>query len=138
MITGKFKYDTKTIQMELGYKIAHTTLMDLGLDVLSVLKENNTVIQTIMLDDSLMLKVWYYYVKEATGDSWEDALDALDKTPDGLETFKKAFWDMVVGFTSPSMQDALKKMWKEVQREIKERVEKNLSTLSSASLVEQE
>jgi hypothetical protein len=137
MQTATFKYGNKTIKMELGYLLATTTISDLGVDVLSVMKDP-IVIQTIMLDDSVMLKIWYYYVKEETGDDWKDALGILDQTPGGLKQFKDAFWDMVVGFSPHAVQEAMKDNWKRIQKELKKSVETNSNSSSSSSSPEPE
>lgn len=135
MISGKFKYGNETITMELGYKLALGKLTDLGLDILSMLEANNPTIQTIMLNDTIMLKVWYHFVNEANAEKWEDALEVLDKQEGGLEPFKKAFWDLVVGFSPPSVQPVLRKAWKHVQKEI-QNVDAKLSSSSSSDLSE--
>jgi hypothetical protein len=130
--TGKFKHGQNTIPMSLGYVLAHGKLFDLGLDILSITKDNS-VVQTIMLDDSTMLKVWYYYVQEETGQSFEDALEILDNTPNGLEPFKKAFWDMVVGFSPTALQPTLRAVWKEAEIQIKNAAGKISTSSTSAS-----
>lgn len=119
--------------MQLGYSLAHGKLFDLGIDVLSIMKEGNTVIPTIMLDDATMLKVWYYYIKESTNQSFEDALEVLDENPKGLEPFRKAFWEMVVGFMPSAVQDALRSTWKQAEKQLKNAIEKTSTSSSSAS-----
>lgn len=137
MQTATFKYGNKNLKMELGYLLATTTLSDLGVDILSVMKDP-VVTQTIMLDDSIMLKVWYYYVKEETGDDWKDALNILDQTVGGLKQFKDAFWDMVVGFSPPAIQEPMRENWKRIQKELKKSVDQNSNSSSSNSSPEPE
>lgn len=139
MNSGTFKYGTQTVKMQLGYHLAHTKLLDLGLDILSVLAEKNTVIQTIMFDDSVMLKIWFFYVEAALpGTEWEEALKTLDSTPGGLQQFKDAFWALTVNFFSPSMRPAIQSMWNQIKKQVENVDAAILNTSSSASLVEQD
>lgn len=133
MISGKFKYGNQEITMNLGYLFANTKLADFGLDILTIFQDGNNVVPTIMLDDATMLKVWYHYVKEATGDDWETSLETLDRTPGGLSQFKKAFWDMVVGFSDPSGRGLLEQMWTEAKKRLKASVEQTSTSTSSVS-----
>lgn len=143
MITSKFQHGKDTIPMSLGYHLAHTKLLDLGIDVLAITRDN-LAIQTIMLDDSTMLKVWYFYVKEASDEgviesqTFEEALQILDQAPKGLEPFRKAFWDMVVGFMPTALQPTLREMWKQAEKQLKSAVEKNSITSTSPSQPESE
>ena len=138
MVTGTFKHGKHSVPIQLGYVLAHGKLFDLGLDVLSIMKDN-TIVPTIMLDDSLMLKIWWYYITEAIKDgkiddhTFEEALEILDEQPKGLEHFRKAFWELVVGFSSTQLQPILKQMWKEVEKQTKAAGEKN-STISISAL----
>lgn len=138
MINSSFKHGNETIPMQLGYSLAHGKLFDLGIDVLSIMKEGNTVIPTIMLDDATMLKVWYYYIKEATNQTFEEALEILDENPKGLESFRKAFWEMVVGFSPIAVQDALRSTWKQAEKQLKNAIEKTSTSSSSASQLDSE
>ena len=139
MVTGKFKYGHEQVPMELGWRLAHDKLFDLGLDILTITKDPARVIQTILLDDSTMLKVWFYYVSEAGIETdFMEALDVLDREPEGLEPFKKAFWDLVVGFTNPSLRDILNQGMKEIKKELRNAPEKIISTSTSASQPEVE
>ncbi len=143
MINSSFKHGKDTIPMKLGYHLAHTKLFDLGIDVLAITKDN-LAIQTIMLDDSTMLKVWYYYIQEAASDgviesqTFEEALEILDEAPKGLEPFRKAFWEMVVGFMPTALQPTLKEMWKQAEKQLKSAVEKISTTSTSPSQPESE
>jgi len=132
-VKSKFKYGNQEVEMQLGYGLAYGKLFDLGLDILSVMK-NGEVISTIMMDDSTMLKVWFYYLTEAgviEPDNFSEALDVLDEMPQGLAPFKKAFWDMVVGFSPTQAQPALREMWKAAEKQLKNAGEK-ISTISTS------
>lgn len=138
MVTGSFKHGKHSVPMQLGYVLAHGKLFDLGLDVLSIMKDQS-IVPTIMLDDSLMLKIWWYYISEAMKDgkiddhSFEEALELLDEQPQGLGHFRKAFWELVVGFSSTQLQPILKQMWKETEKQLKTAVEKTSTTSTSVS-----
>jgi hypothetical protein len=137
MVTGSFKHGKDTIPMSLGYVLAHSKLFDLGLDILSMTKDNS-VIQTIMLDDSVMLKVWFYYIQQHDPDaSFEDALEVLDESPKGLEPFRKAFWELVVGFMPTALQPTLRELWKQAEKQLKNAPEK-MSTTSTSPLPEEQ
>ena len=137
MITGKFAHGTHSVPMTLGYVLAHGAIFDRGLDILSITKDNS-VIQIIMLDDSTMLKVWYYYVEQATGQSFDEALEILDENPKGLEPFRKAFWELVVGFMPTALQPTLKGMWREAEKQLRNAQEKTSTTSISPSSDEPE
>lgn len=134
MIRSSFQLKDQKVNMYLGYGLAQGKLSELGVDVLNLFGKDSTTIQTVMLDDKTMLKVWYYYVKEELGLGYEEAVELLDETQGGLEPFKKAFWDMVVGFTSPSARHLADQMWTQAKLQLK----KNLRDLSSASSEESE
>jgi hypothetical protein len=134
MITGEFKFGTDTVKMELGFKLAYGKLNDLGLDILSITKNTQEVITTIMFDDTTMIKIWWYYINEGGyANSFEEALDVLDESPKGLEPFRKAFWDMVVGFSPTAVQDTLRSLWRQVEKEVKKSADKTISTSTSSS-----
>lgn len=136
MIKSKFKYGTRDVEMFLGFKVAHGKLSDLGLDILQVVVDPERVIPQIMFNDSLMLKVWFFYLVEAgveTMDSFESALEILDEDPRGLEPFRKAFWDMVVGFQPTPLHPTLRLMWKEAEKRYKNITEKDFTTSTSPS-----
>lgn len=137
MIRSKFKYGTQEVPMYLGYRLAHTTLSDLGLDVLRVVVDDN-VVASIMFNDELMLKIWFFYLQDAGVEKeFEDALDILDEDPKGLEPFRKAFWDMVVGFQPTSLHPTLRLLWKETEKRVKNLTEKDFTTSTSVSQPEQ-
>lgn len=144
MITSEFKYGNQKVPMHLGYVVAHGALADRGLDVLSMVKHADQIVQTIMIDDSTMLKVWFYYLGEAgivdpnVPGSFDEALETLDQNPQGLEPFRKAFWEMVVGFSPSKLQQALRAMWKEAENQLKTAGEKNSITSTSLSQPESE
>jgi len=137
MVNGSFKHGKDTVPMSLGYVLAHGKLFDLGLDILSMTKDNS-VIQTIMLDDSVMLKVWFYYIQQQDPDaSFEEALEILDESPKGLEPFRKSFWELVVGFMPTALQPTLKEMWRQAEKQLKNAPEK-MSTTSTSPLPEEQ
>lgn len=141
--TGKFKHGSDTIPMTLGYVLAHGKLFDLGLDILSITKDNS-VIQIILLDDATMLKVWYYYIKEAgengliSPQTFEEALEILDEEPKGLEPFRNAFWELVVGFMPTTLQPTLRELWKQSLKQLKSVPEKMSTSSTSPSQQESE
>lgn len=130
MIKDKFKLNGREVQLELGYYIANETLPDLGLSIMTMFQEGNQVIQTILLNDAVMIKVLYHYVKADLGLEWIEFLHELDKTEHGLEKFKESFWNMVVGFSPPSVRNPLRKMWDEAKRQLKRSYESSSSPSS--------
>ena len=140
MIKSKFKYGTEYVNMELGWLLVNTKLSDLGLEVLNLLDNNAAGLTQLLYNDVLMLKVFYFYVTEERGESetWEKALETLDKTEGGLEQFKNAFFDMVVGFSPPTVQPALRTVRKELEKRLKDPKSLISNTSSSASSEESE
>lgn len=138
MIRNKIKVGSPGAEQEipifLGWRLAQGKLSELGVNVLNIFTAENNAIQTIMLDDNTMLKVWYFYVNEELGLKYEEALDLLDETPGGLEPFKQAFWELVVGFTNPVARQAAKELWDKAKLQLK----KNLKNLSLDSSEESE
>lgn len=133
MIT--FRYRETEVPVEITWKDALGKLDDLGVDVLSILDENNTVIQTIMLNNKVMVKVWYYYVHLETADDFETALEYL--TSEDLERFKDKFWEAVVLFSPPLVRGQLQEIWREAKKQLRSQGRKSMNT-SSDSLPEQE
>lgn len=134
MIKSKFNLGSQPINLELGWLLVSEELPNYGLDILTLFQENNKVLQTILLDDATMLKIAYFYADRETGIEWVEFLKELDSMDNGLEKFKEAFWNLVVGFSSPSVRGGLQKMWVEAKKQMK----KNFDSLSSPSSQEQE
>jgi len=122
----------------MGYRLANTTMEDLGVDVLGAMDGTSTTVQTIMLNDKVMLRVCYYYVNEDSAIDWLDFLDELDVTVGGLQQFKDGFWDMVLGFLPPQATPALKAMRRHVEKQLKDPDIKTLSDSSLESSVDSE
>lgn len=131
---GKFKYGNRTVPMSMSFTLADTKMEDLGLNILGVLSDGGQTIQTLLLDDRLLLKVWYYYVKEETADSWEDALAVLDETEGGLEEFREAFFTLIVNFSSPPTRKILREMWDQAKTQMKDsrRIKSMVSSYESS------
>lgn len=132
---GKFKYGDIQIPMELGWVLAHGKLQELGINVLGILSDGGKTIQTILLDDQIMIQVWYYYVHQHTNDSWEDALEVLDEGEGGLHEFRENFYKLVVSFSPSLSRDLLTEMWDKIKRDMKNS-RKVKSILSSSDLSE--
>lgn len=130
-VKSNFQYGDMKVNMELGYRIAEK-LEDLGLDVLSIIAEPS-IMYTILVDDRMLLKIWYYYVKEATADSWDVAIDNLDATEGGLNNFREKFVNLVINFSAPSSQPMLKEQWKLMKEELtnSQKLRSKLLSLSS-------
>jgi len=138
MIKKTFKYGNETIPMFLGYRLAMTKMEDLGIDVLSALDGQSTCVQTIMLNDKVMLKVAYYYVNEYRQTDFDEFLDTIDETKDFMTNFRNTFWDMVLGFMPRQAEPALKKMKMFIEKQLREADVKLQSDSSADSLEEQE
>lgn len=123
--------------MELGYALAHGKLEDLGLDVLSVLSDGGATLQRILLDDRLILKIWYHYVHEHTQDDWDMALETLDTMPKGLQDFREDFYKLVVNFSPALSRNILTEMWDQAKREMRD-LRKVRSLLSSSNSSEEQ
>lgn len=146
MITKKFKFGKQEVTMYLGYRFAYNKLSDLGIDVFKVL-EDGTTIANIMVNDALMIKVWFHYLSEALhagelsseyADDFQNlntdkCLDELDTMPGGLEPFKKAFWDMVVGFSPAQVRPTLQLQWDKVRKQLLDPEKLSTSSTSEPS-----
>lgn len=137
MIKKTFKYGQEQVPMFLGYKLAMTKMEDLGVDILSALDGQSTCVQTIMLNDKVMLKVAYFYVNEHRATDFDEFLDTIDETKDFMHQFRTTFWDMVLGFMPRQAEPALKKMKQFIEKQLKE-VDVKLSSDSSAGSSEEQ
>lgn len=136
-VRASFKYGKTTHMMELGYALADSTLSDMGVDVLSIISDGGETLQRLMLDDRLLLKVYYHYVQEATGDTWETALETLDETEGGLEAFREAFLKLIVSFTGVQGRKMLEAMIDHAKTRLKNSKEIRSMLSSSSSSEEQ-
>jgi len=136
----QFRYEGTTISIEITYGMAIKHLQDLGVDMIGLLEDNETL-TNILLRDTIMLKVWYFFVEQKTGEDYLVAIDHLD--PQGMKEFRDAFWQATLNFSQPMMRPALEEMKHQVKKGLKEQA-KNLSleepskTTSSDSSEEQE
>lgn len=117
---SKFKYGSRTIPMTMTYSLALNKMSDLGIEVLGVLSDNGRTLEIILLNEKLLLQIWYYYVHEETGDSWEDALAILDETEGGLQQFREDFFALIVNFSSPPSRKYLIETWEQAKRQLKD------------------
>jgi len=133
IVAGKIMYDGTSIPIRITYKQAMFDFKDMGLNLLSIFKDEKTIM-TIMADDEIMVNVWYSYIKDYTS-SFEKAVEKL--TPEDMHKFKEVFWDEVINFTAPPMRPILVTMMDQV-REALSSAPKNLKEAYSKSLDEQE
>jgi len=149
MNTGHFYLSGQKIPMQLGYRMAMNTLPEMGLDILKLAniqeqEDAQEIYFKLILDDVTLLKVWYYYISEAAKDgiiaptTFDEALELLDESEAGLEPFRKAFWDLVVGFLPIALRPALKETKSLIERKLKETSERAYNTSTSSSPVEQD
>lgn len=136
MIKKKFKYGDDEIPMFMGYRLAMNKMEDLGLDILSALDGQSTCVQTIMLNDKVMLKVAYFYVNEFRETDFNDFLDTIDETKDFMHNFRNTFWELVLGFMPRSAEPALRKMRAFIEKQLRE-VDVKISSDSSADSSEE-
>jgi hypothetical protein len=137
MIKKKFKYGNEEIPMFMGYRLAMNKMEDLGLDILSALDGQSTCVQTIMLNDKVMLKVAYYYVNEHRQTDFDEFLDTIDETKDFMHNFRNTFWELVLGFMPRQAEHALKKMKAFIEKQLRE-VDVKISSDSSADSLEEQ
>lgn len=131
---GNFDYGNQKVPMEMGWVLANTKMEDLGLDIIGILSDNFATLQTMLLDNKTMLRVWYYYVHEHTNDDWETALETLDNTQGGLENFKEEFFRLVVSFTGSGARKLLVEAWEQAKKEMRDsrRIKSMISSSNSS------
>jgi len=113
-----YKYRGQVVPIKITYGSAWTTLKDKGVDVLSIFDDGNDVIQTIMLNDRVMLDIRFHYLKEAgLEDDFFNSIE--DLTGNEMQKFKEAFWDEVVNFSPAPARDTLMDFWKEAKKRLK-------------------
>lgn len=134
---GTFKYGDRKLPMELGYVLATGKMEDLGFDALSVISDGSQL-ENLLLNDRLLLKIWYYYVQEQTGDTFEQAIQVLDVTPGGLHDFREAFLELVASFSNPQVRKLIRMGWEEAKRQMNDQQKLKSRFLSSSSQDEQE
>lgn len=136
MQKSKFSLGTQEIPMFLGHRLAHGKMEEMGLSIYTIMEPENTVLQSILINDSLMLKIMFFYVDEHCGMSWDEFLESLDSHPGALEKFRNAFWEMVVGFSAPAVQEPLRDLWRQAKKMLKDSVNQTLNTSSSQQQVD--
>lgn len=121
-----FKYNGITIPVSFGYKEVTKDFKEMGLNLLQLFSDQG-VMASIFINDELMLKIWFYYVKNHAA-TMDEAIETL--TPQQMHAFKEAFWQAVVNFTVPQMRPTLVEMKKELDSALKSPA-KNLRNSSS-------
>lgn len=124
---GTFEYGSEKIPMRLTYSLATGKLEDLGIDVLGVLSDGGRTLQTILLDDKTLIKVWFHFVQEETGDDWETAIEKLDEQEGGLNKFREDFFQLIVNFSAPPVRKVLVQAWEQAKIQLKD--QKKLKSL---------
>ena len=127
-MTTTIRYKGTEIPLEINYHTAMFVFPKLGLRLLNLLQDSQTVLQ-IMGDDDTMIKIWYHYVHEYAG-PLEDAVKELNS--ETMNDFRDKFWREVVNFTNPQMRPLAKEMWK-MTRDQLQKPEKLLQDISSNS-----
>lgn len=130
-VRKNFQYDGIKIPMTLDYSLALGKFEDLGLDVLGIVADGGETLQRILLDDRMLLKVWYHYVSEETGDDWEAAIKKLDEQENGLSNFREEFFKLIVSFSNPQIRTMLEQMWVQAKKELAD-LQKLKSMISSS------
>lgn len=130
MQKSKFLLGKQEIPMFLGHHFAHNKLEELGLQVYTIMEPENVVLQSILINDSLMLKIMFFYVEEHCAMKWDEFLEELDNHPGSLEKFRNVFWEMVVGFSAHAAQEPLRDLWKQAKKMLKDSVNQTLNTSS--------
>jgi hypothetical protein len=110
-MSGKFMFQGTSVPIRITYKQAMFDFKDLGLNLLAIFQDGQTI-ATIMSNDEVMVHIWYEYVKPYTS-TFENAIEAL--TPEDMHKFKEVFWEEVINFTAPPMRPILVAMMEQVR-----------------------
>lgn len=116
----------RKIPITITFRDALTIYPNRGLKILNILDSNNAqeTLQTLLLNDEIMLDLWKHYIAENNIDE-DEALDALDR--DNFQKFKNEVWNAVVNFSDPQMQGALREIKKLLEQELANQLQpKNL------------
>lgn len=134
-MASKIKFKDSEVSIKITYKQAMYDFKELGLNLLNIFDDGNSAVQTIMMDDQVMVHVWYHYIKKHHAGNLEEALEYL--TPEDMNDFREKFWNEVINFMPPLTRPALN-MFMEKMKEEMSSPEKRLEGLFSESLEEQE
>ena len=126
------KYRGADVPIRITYKAAMFDLKDLGMNILGIF-EDHTAITNMLINDEVMVKVWYYFVSPHAS-SLENAVE--DLTSELMNEFREVFWEEVLNFTNPQMRPALREFMKMIKEELAS-PESNLRKALSDSLEEQ-
>ncbi len=134
-MTSKIRFKESDIPIKISYKQAMYDFKDMGLNLLAIFGEESSAVQTIMLDDEIMVQVWFSYVKKHHAGTLESALEEL--TPELMNDFREKFWNEVINFMPPLTRPSLNLFMEKMKEEMTS-PEKRLEQAFSASSEEQE
>lgn len=133
-MASKFKFKGSIeIPLKITYKNAMYDFKELGLNILNIFGENSSAVQTIMTDDEVMVKIWYFYIKKHHAGELESALEHL--SPEEMNVFRELFWNEVINFMPPLTRPSLTLFMEKMKEEMSS-PEKRLEQAYSESLQE--
>jgi hypothetical protein len=95
-------------------------------DLVSDMQKSNETVNTILLNDNIIIQLMWYYLKPHVTCEWEDFLKQVEATE--VHKFRESFWEAVLDFSGPLKTPILTQLWKEVKKELRE---VNLEELAS-------
>jgi hypothetical protein len=115
-----YKFLDRDIPIKLDYWSVTEEISPLGLDILELLGEHGerTVVK-IVLDEQVMLNIWWYFIKDVFGDTPEQRKKCLQNL-ESLEKFKDILWEAIVNFLPPPVRTQLQGALIEARKQIKE------------------
>ena len=131
---NKIKYESVEVPIVITYKDAMGPLEELGMDVLNLFQERNGTLTEIMMNDKLMVKVWFHYIKKYES-NFDSAIEKL--TPEAMVQFREVFVKSLLDFTNPQMRPVIQEALKEIKETLAS-PEGLLKKLSLESLEEPE
>jgi hypothetical protein len=110
-----------------------------GINLLKIFVSNDEasqVMQNLVLDDEATIKLAWYYVEPTASFQFDEFIEHL--TPKTLDQFREAFWDAVVGFSSPLKQNLLRDLWGQMKRDLKKASLSQMSNDAVSDLPQEE
>lgn len=128
-----FKFQNRDYQVKIGWFQAvdeFPATFDLHLaDLVSDGVKSQDTINTLMLNDNIIIKLMWHYLKPHLDIDWIEFLKKVDTKE--VHDFRTVFWESVLDFSGPLKVNLLKQAWAEMRKELKEVTLEQLASKSS-------
>ena len=128
-----FKFQNREYSLTIGWVQAVDEFpanFDLHIaDLVSDNVKSQDTVNNIMLNDNIIIKLMWHYLKPHVEMEWVDFLKKVESKE--VHDFRQVFWEAVLDFSGPLKVNLLKEIWAEMKKELQELTLEKLDSKSS-------